>query len=116
MSVFVNGSEMNSFRCSRLRHRTIFRRGVICVVGIVLGLVLYIYCATINDEFHFFYLESLRWRNSTPFKKAIISSYGEDTNLNSTCGPEADGRGAGQKVIAYVIYGSFSESRIIKGI
>lgn len=112
IGVFLkNGSVMNLFRCSRLRHRTLFR-SVICVVGIVLSLVLYLYYETINDELHLFYLESLRWR-STPFKKVIIGGYGDDTNLNSTCGPEADSRGSGQKVIAYAIYGSFSESHII---
>jgi len=79
-----------------------FRR-VVCVVGIVLSLVLYLTYEAINDELHFFYQENLRWRNYI------------NTNLNtSTCGPEANSRGAGQKVIAYAIYGSFSDSHITK--
>lgn len=72
------------------------------LLGAFIFSVVYIYYEGIYDQVYIFYLEKLQ--RDGPVRSSFIRTF------NSTCSAEADSRGPGQKVIAYSIYGDFSDS------
>lgn len=78
------------------------RRKILFILGllVILFLVAYPFRHKINEELYILYLQDVQIRSNGVHKPQTF---------NSTCSPEADLRGYGQRVISYAVFGRFSD-------